>query len=578
MNKSFRRKIIYILAIIGLLLPLYALGRPKVGAISLLRDRHNMGQTYLGELDPTSESMRLATLGLKGPAASILWLRADYYKEEKYFDRFKATLNQIAKLQPHFISVWQHQAHNLSFNVSPEFEDYRQRYEWVKKGIDYLVQGTKYNTKKPILQYDLGHYVGNKIGKFDEKKQYRELFRKDNEFHQYFAEQGLAIETDGVGYDQRPDNWLVGKLWFKVATDSYQRGNRIAKSPHLLYSYFPLWQMYYGEAMQTEGVLDDSCRFAWEQGGREWAEFGNVSLPWSGDGQIRLLDSATEGANIDAVKKDFNQKTADIRKRIFERRFARLPDSMKAAYSKPAEERTLEERELAMEAERMSEPPYQEVVAECPKETQVSLLQITTDLAQREEKLRITNIYRQNVNYPYWELRAQAEQKPYMVDARRLLYEADKMIDSADIKGALENYDKAWTLWNITFQRFPSMMTDTEEVGDSVAKSINRYKKLMEDELAPDFVLNWFLDYYKTSRNPTLGMEGEKMMDEFNKRAALFKDEPSFTQSAEAIEYFNVRIPKPSAGKENAPSNDGESPSDSASARPPKLENPDSQR
>ncbi|MFN7629466.1 MAG: IRE (iron responsive element), partial [Pirellula sp.] len=216
-NRSLGRKIVYILAIVALLLPLYYLGRPASkgeGKITEMRSRYRIGQADLGKLDPTSESMRLATLGMRGIASTILWIRADYYKEEKYFDRFSATLNQIALLQPHFISVWQHQAHNLSYNVSPEFEDFRQRYEWVKKGIDYLVKGTKFNTRKPILQYELGHYVGNKLGKADEKRQYRDLFRNDNEFHQYFVEKGLnATSDDAMGPDRKPDNWLVGKLW-----------------------------------------------------------------------------------------------------------------------------------------------------------------------------------------------------------------------------------------------------------------------------------------------------------------------------------------------------------------------------
>jgi hypothetical protein len=173
-NRSLSRKIIYILAMVALLFPLFYLGKPPTkgsGKIAELRSRYSIGQADLGKLDPASESMKLATLGMRGIAASILWMQADHYKEEKYFDRFSATLNQIALLQPHMISVWQHQAHNLSYNVSPEFEDYRQRYEWVKKGIDYLVKGTKFNARKPILQYDLGQYVGAKMGKADEKLQ-----------------------------------------------------------------------------------------------------------------------------------------------------------------------------------------------------------------------------------------------------------------------------------------------------------------------------------------------------------------------------------------------------------------------
>ena len=541
MNNSLRRKTIYIIAIIALLLPLYALGRPKSGAITLLRDRHSLGQSNLGQLDPTSESMKLATLGMRGIASSILWIKADYYKEEKYFDRFSATLNQIALLQPHFISVWQHQAHNMSFNVSPEFEDYRLRYEWVKKGIDYLVRGTKYNQKKPILEYDLGHYVGNKLGKFDEKKQYRELFRKDTDFHNYFTENGLAVETNALGYDQRPDHWRVGKLWFNKAVASYQSGNRIAKTPHLLYCYSPLWQMYYGEAIQTEGILDDRSKFAWEQGGREWAEYGRMSIPWSGDGQIKLLETRLEMEKINELKSIFDEKTLGIAKTISSRRLERLDEATKTLLNKSEEEQTPEDREKIFATNQALKPSYQQVVAECPKEVQAALLQIVTELSQREERLRITEIYRSNVNYSYWADRATAEQKNYTVDARRLLFEADKLIDLGDVKGALDNYDKAWVLWDEAFRRYPILIE--EEVGDSVFKAIRRYNKLTEEENTPDFVLHWFVEYRRLKTTEGLQYEADRMLEELKAKAATLEEDKALPSTNELERYFKLSAP-----------------------------------
>jgi hypothetical protein len=592
MNKSLSRKVTYILAIIALLLPLYALGRPKAGAISQLRNRHNIGQTYLGQLDPTSESMRLATLGMKGIASSILWLKADYYKEEKYFDRFSATLNQIALLQPHFISVWQHQAHNMSFNVSPEFEDYRQRYEWVKKGIDYLVRGTKYNERKPILQYDLGHYVGNKIGKFDEKKQYRELFRKDTEFHNYFTEQGLPVETNALGYDQRPDNWRVGKLWFNRAVESFQAGNKIAKTPHLLYCYSPLWQMYYGESIQNEGILDDRSKFAWEQGGREWAEYGKMSIPWSGDGQIKLLDVLADADAIREKKAELDKQLEDARAKIKERRFARLPQDLKDAFQKPEKDRSITDSEKASEAERLINPTATEAIAEAPKDQQPRLLQLSTEISRMEEKLRIANIYRSNVNYAYWETRARAEQKQYTVDARRLLYNADKMIDAADIKGALDNYEQAWKLWDAAFKRFPILMT--EDVGEDVLKSIGRYNKLTESTESEDFILKWFVDFRKAYNQDQMSFDVEQMLAIWNARAAELGDDADFTESQLMKDLQKGMFPandsnetkdqaEPTQSKEPAadsPQSTSEAPTakepNATLNRPPQLENPES--
>ena len=105
----FRRRLFYICAMVALVIPLFFLGSParrnsdgtitkEGGALAKIRTAYNLGQGDLGEIDPASESMRLATLGLRGVAATILWQKAEYYKKEQYWDRLSATLNQIAVL------------------------------------------------------------------------------------------------------------------------------------------------------------------------------------------------------------------------------------------------------------------------------------------------------------------------------------------------------------------------------------------------------------------------------------------------------------------------------------------------
>ena len=146
-NSSLNRKIIYLVLMAVALVPLYLLSAPSFlseegkspgGVLTRLRAPESEGgyglaQSSLGEIDPASESMKLATLGMRGVAANLLWERANTYKKKEEWDNLRATLNQIAKLQPNFISVWQFQAWNLSYNVSVEFDNYEHRYHWVKK-------------------------------------------------------------------------------------------------------------------------------------------------------------------------------------------------------------------------------------------------------------------------------------------------------------------------------------------------------------------------------------------------------------------------------------------------------------
>ncbi|MBU6238891.1 MAG: hypothetical protein KGQ51_13795 [Planctomycetes bacterium] len=520
-NRNPVRKIVYILIIVALLLPLYFLGKPAskgAGKITELRSRHNMGQADLGKLDPTSESMRLATLGMRGIASSILWIQADYYKEEKYFDRFSATLNQISLLQPHFISVWQHQAHNLSYNVSPEFEDYRQRYEWVKKGIDYLVKGTKFNSKKPILQYDLGHFVGNKMGKADEKRQYRDLFRNDNDFHQYFVDQGLnAKADDALGPDRKPDNWLVGRQWFEAAYELVAAGAKIKKSPHLLYSYGPLWQMYHAEAIEEEGVLDERARFSWERASKEWKKFGTRELGGtSGDAVILgSIDRLQE--NVADLAKRFQELTRDARLAAMEKKKQQIPETRRAIYEKPAEERNSDERRIAMEVEIQLQLNYQEIAGSLPREKQVEGLELAKQLVAAEEIARSTRSLRDQVNYSYWDVRAGAEQQEIVVEARRLMYEGNQLIDVADIKGAVDRFEASWQRWDKVFRYYPSMMT--EEAGEDVYKSINRYKRLIDQDLDKSFILWEFMSFRRAYDADYLSFDVEKTLASWTEKS-----------------------------------------------------------
>ena len=71
-----------------------------------------------------------------GVAATLLWEKAHEYRVMHEWDRLKASLNNIALLQPHYERVWEHQAWNLAYNVSAEFDDYRQRYEMVREGTE----------------------------------------------------------------------------------------------------------------------------------------------------------------------------------------------------------------------------------------------------------------------------------------------------------------------------------------------------------------------------------------------------------------------------------------------------------
>ena len=82
-NKSFQRKVIYIALMALLLVPLSCISRPATpgpnpdegGILARKRTEYNLSQAELGEIDPASETMKLALIGMRGVAAKIHWSR-----------------------------------------------------------------------------------------------------------------------------------------------------------------------------------------------------------------------------------------------------------------------------------------------------------------------------------------------------------------------------------------------------------------------------------------------------------------------------------------------------------------------
>ena len=502
-----RRRLFYISAIVAILVPLYFLGRPSIrnadgsvkqpgGTLSQIRTQYNLGQGDLGEIDPASESMRLATLGLRGVASTILWQKAEFYKKEKYWDRLAATLNQIAVLQPHFVKVWEFQSHNLSYNVSSEFDNYRHRYLWVKRGIDYLIKGAKYNKQRTEMPYETGWFYGNKFGVSDEKKQFRELYRDDDNYHaELLTKTGIDVTgQDGLGPDRKPDNWLSGRLWYGKAYEMAEAGARPAKSTMMFYRMGPQWLVKYCEGIQADGVLDQAARYAWEAAGRDWRRFGERPILTTFGDTIYLTELEKANREYRSQKAAFEEFMGETFTKMVDDRKTELTPEELAAYEKDYLDRTFEEVLLAEQAtSRLTIQPM-EIADAAPEDQRVEALQRAKDLTMIREKINHIEIYRNQINYSYWEQRCVAEQEDAALAARTSMYEANELLEKGQLDAALEMYETAWINWNLLFNKHPAMMID--DAADDVLASIERYRKLRDDPLLPeDFELKKFMQF-----------------------------------------------------------------------------------
>jgi hypothetical protein len=528
-SASLRRKIFYVLAIVALLIPLFVLGQPSVqrssvsgkagspgGKLAQLRDRYDFGQSSLGKLDPASETMRLASLGLRGLAATILWNRADYFKEEKYWDKLSATLNQLSLLQPHFVSVWDQQAHNLSYNVSAEFDDYRQRYLWVKKGIDHLARGVEFNRRQPMMQYTLGKYTTHKFGRSDEKTQFRQLFRNDEPFHQRLTEYGLDLQQpESRGSDQKPDNWLVGRLWFHKAYQLYESGAPIKKSQWILYNESPLALMYYAEAIESEGVLDDRAIFAWSRAHDAWKDYGDMDLQTTWNHTIKMRGYSAAKAAADEAQQIFDDFTNSVRQQILEENKGKFSVDENAAIQKKAADRSPDESSLAESALQRVMPQPNIIAQRMPRELRAKATELANNLTEKKTFASHTERYREHCNYGYWETLSELEQTRTAVAARRQIYDAEEFLMKGDLDKAIPSFEAGWKNWDKILRKYPMIIHD--EVCDRLLKSINRYANAAtEGTLADDFPLNWFYRYRAIRDKNKGGAETLKMYDSFS--------------------------------------------------------------
>jgi hypothetical protein len=508
-RKAFYRKVAYYAAIAVLLLPLFWLGQPRVvvvqddgskreikgGRLSDLRQEYDLAQSELGEIDPASETMRLATLGMNGVASNVLWHKAIEYHKKKDWSNFMASVNQIIKLQPNFIKVWEFQAHNVSYNTSVEFDDYKYRYAWVKRGIEFLIDGARYNEDEPRLLAFTGHFFGQKLGRADEATQFRRLFATDKDFHAEF--QHMVDVDDAIGQAGFPDNWLVSRQWYLRAqnvVDSRPDRPLRGESPLIFHSHPPKSRINYAVFNEKDGYHGERARKDWERALREWAqEYGSRQISTSFGHTLRLNERETVLADVDRLKREL-EKTAGVTfSQVEQQKKDALSPEHRAALEIPAEKRTEGQHRLYFEAMAQIQVKPDDVAAQAPTDKRREADRLVAVINDRELLAERIDRYRSIVNYDYWKTRCEVEMTQLADQARQLVHDADEKREQAILvgpQGAKELYEQAWTAWAELFEKYPSLKDDI--MAEELVPPIRRYEDVLnqlDEKLPEDFIL-----------------------------------------------------------------------------------------
>jgi len=534
---SFYRKITYLVLIAVLLFPISQLGAPATtedegGRLAQLRAEYDLGQSDLGDIDPASETIRLATLGLRGVAVSMLWSKANDYKKKEDWTNFRATLEQLAKLQPYFIKFWQYQAWNLTYNVSVELDDVRDRFHYVKRGIEFLKKGVLYNRDSPYLLSELGWFIGNKIGRADEKKEYRRLFKEDRDFHPS---------------DRPPearDNWRVSREWYdrSISAVDDKKKSLGQKNPTTFYSNPGRSQINYSEAIESDGTFGEKARAAWKIASRLWKDFGKRDLKSSQGFNIRL-------ANVDRLVEENNELEKKLRTLSENAREAaraakheQLTPEQQQVLELPSAGLTNEQQQLRAAAERALEVSPVDLAAQVTKQDPrkaADANRLAKRIVYNINRIRLTNSNRDVVNYEYWAMRCELEQTSAALRARGKAYEAERAFKiDADLLEAKRLYEECFAEWAKVLEAYPKLPLDST-TGVDMMEYIERYSAVLQQldlSLVDEAIGRKFLLWDVIEANDTSGnyREGVSKYHQHEEPAASGDEAvPAATNSAE---------------------------------------------
>lgn len=493
-RQQFFRKIVYLVIVAVLLGVLAYLGTPAApsrdpqrsspgGVLAQVREREGLTPTQLGQLDPGGEAIKLATLGMRGVAVHILWMKAEDYKRRKDWTNLSAALEQMVKLEPHFITVWRHQGWNLSFNVSVEFDDYRERFRWVIRGIKFLQEGIRYNEREPVLYGDVGWFYGWKIGMADESRQFRRLFMD-------------PADPFEIHQGRRPrDNWLVGKDWYLEAENLTDQGAILRTTPLIFYSHRPKFQMNYAEAIEKEGVFGETAINAWQTGWHEFVEqFGRRELPSGFEDYptFRLYEREILLAQAKELADQIDAMEPGLREKLLEERRQELTPEEREAYETPAYDRTARQADLALSAEIKMRLTHEQVARRIQDPAKRrKAIELARKAMALERRAQIVDHNRMIVNYDYWKRHAEIEQQPEAVAAREAMFRSQEAFQNNDHITAMELFLEAARHWRSVVDKNPDIQYDDGFVNE-MAEITDRYMRVFDqlDEVFPeDFAL-----------------------------------------------------------------------------------------
>jgi hypothetical protein len=508
------RKVIYIVLIGILIIPLAAIALPQIkrdgtaassrgGVLAGLREEYGLSQAQLGEIDPASEAMKLASLGLRGVAVCSQWMKAMEFKKTENYDQLASTLRTLTKLQPNFVKVWEYQAHNLAYNVSMEFDDYEYRYHWVKKGIGFLKEGVPYNRFDHRMTDNLGFFIGNKIGKSDEKDSFRRMFGYDTEFHDEMSDyvDPDTYETRSYGHDY--DNWLLAYQWYDYSRRMVEEFSlNKYRRDIVFYANMPTARRSQGLSLQREFRPDESQKEVWRLAEDEWKRYGDTEMSNSLGVRFTIEELYRVEEQLQKLRNELDEMVPGMRQMLVTKysQENNFPEDAVAAWRLPLEQRDdrqLEQARLVEDAlQRLDYEMDIRISRSVDSDNVFRARQIVSEIEFL--KIKMTSIEKdaQTINYGFWKSRTRAESSDLGLIARQALFDAEQARLGAVYEDELDRDYKtgevtvirpgALSLYLDAFEKFAEVLKENRTLGkdspyaDEIVDELKEYQKILK--------------------------------------------------------------------------------------------------
>jgi len=313
------RRAAYLFCAAALLVPI------ALAQLSLerLRGREGIKPTFSEGARGAGMAVDTVVLGpFRGLRADLKWMKTIEMQDAHRYYEVEVLCREILELQPDFDAVRIYQSWNLAYNLAAETEDARERWGWVKSGMDLLEEHTGRNPPEAASYYALGQLILHKL--LSPTEPYQEPYLGYSSFagdarkaaaasrdcyHRALRRRGLSdgkrtLAETSIGHTYRfSREWEAGEEWWRQLLHRYavepRRRDLAFLGWHVFMTDQAMDHLENGRVREAEDAFARLCKLdpRERRRARPAREFFAERLAWMGE-KARPIHEARIAARV----------------------------------------------------------------------------------------------------------------------------------------------------------------------------------------------------------------------------------------------------------------------------------------